>query len=56
MASGLNPILNLQGKVTAQNELVIVIVAQGDVSAPRGPIGNLVGSVDANNALRVRAK
>lgn len=56
MASGVNPILNLQGKVTADHALMIVIVANGDVTAPRSPIAHLLGSVDANGCLRVRVK
>jgi hypothetical protein len=50
--SGVGPIGNLQGRVDANNALIVASVATG-VQGPPGPIANLRGKVDANNALVV---
>jgi len=52
MAGGKMAIFNLQGKVTAANELVVV--NQAVSGTPKtGTLANLQGVVDANNALKV---
>jgi hypothetical protein len=48
---GIGPIGMLQGKVDANNALVVSSVAIGSTSAQGSPIANLPGKVDANNAL-----
>ena len=50
---GIGPIGMLQGKVDANNALVVSSVAIGSTSAQGSPIANLPGKVDANNALVV---
>lgn len=52
MASGLNPILSLQGKVNASNALVV----SGDTGATTGganALASLQGVVDSSNRLKV---
>jgi hypothetical protein len=50
---GIGPIGNLQGKVDANNALVIKASAAGSVGTAASAIANLPGKVDANNALVV---
>jgi hypothetical protein len=52
MANGKNAVLNLQGKVDASSQLVVV--SQAVSGTPRtGTLGNLVAAVDASNRLVV---
>ncbi len=50
---GIGPIGMLQGKVDANNALVVSSVAIGNTSVQGSPIANLPGKVDSNNALVV---
>lgn len=58
MAGGLNPILMLNGKVDANNALVIVAQAAATLSgtgaSAKAPIAMMQGVTDASNRLVVK--
>lgn len=59
MASGLNPILSLQGTVTASHELVVKAEgsggSRGSVGSPAAaPLASLLCKVDSSNRLVLR--